>query len=265
MPRVFGLVIALVAAPALADSNDQTEYHFGFIAGAAVGEVGEREVQSRITGRLGKRAGTFNLLSHKLEAEFVPVQNFRLSLGSYLTHHHIAGVPGLDDRRSGRFDGVSVGLKYQLLDRAQAPFGLAIEAEPQWRRVDGASGTPIDEFGGQYWLMVDKELVPNRVLGVLNVVYEPEASRSRITGAWSHESTIRFAGAILAEAVPNFSWARRGDTCGLTRAWDSIVLPATRFILVPQCPQNCREDIGCWPPGISRSRVDPSKSRQPST
>jgi hypothetical protein len=210
MPRVFGLVIALVAAPALADSNDQTEYHFGFIAGAAVGEVGEREVQSRITGRLGKRAGTFNLLSHKLEAEFVPVQNFRLSLGSYLTHHHIAGVPGLDDRRSGRFGGVSVGLKYQLLDRAQAPFGLAIEAEPQWRRVDGASGTPIDEFGGQYWLMVDKELVPNRVLGVLNVVYEPEASRSRITGAWSHESTIRFAGAILAEAVPNFFLGAEG-------------------------------------------------------
>ena len=137
-----------------------------------------------MTHRFGKRTGTYNVLSHKLEAEFVPAQNFGLSVGSYFTHHRIAGIPELDDRRSGRFDGASLGLKYQLFDRAHAPFGLAIEAEPQWRRADGTSGEPVNEYGGQYWLMLDKELVPNRALAVFNLVYEPEASQSRITGAW---------------------------------------------------------------------------------
>ena len=187
MRRCVGIAVILVGTSAFAHADDRTEYHFGFLTGTTVGEVGEKEAQYRMTHRFGKRTGTYNVLSHKLEAEFVPAQNFGLSVGSYFTHHRIAGIPELDDRRSGRFDGASLGLKYQLLDRAHAPFGLAIEAEPQWRRADGTSGEPVNEYGGQYWLMLDKELVPNRALAVFNLVYEPEASQSRITGAWSHE------------------------------------------------------------------------------
>jgi hypothetical protein len=94
-------------------------------------------------------------------------------------------------------------MKYRLLDRDRGLVGLAIEADPQWRRVEGTSGAPVDQMGGQYSILLDKELVPNRVVSAFNLVYEPEASRSRITGAWSHESTIRFASAIMAQARPD--------------------------------------------------------------
>ena len=48
---------ALAAAPAVALADDETEYHFGFTTGTSVGEIGEKEIQSRLTGRLGKSAG----------------------------------------------------------------------------------------------------------------------------------------------------------------------------------------------------------------
>jgi hypothetical protein len=194
---------ALAAAPAVALADDETEYHFGFTTGTSVGEIGEKEIQSRLTGRFGKDAGHYSMLSNKLEAEYVPLRDFRLSFAAYVIQHRIAGIPGLDDRRSGAFDGLAFGLKYRLIDRDHGPFGLAVEAEPQWRRVDGTSGAPVDQIGGQYSLLLDKELVPNRIISALNLVYEPEVSRSRITGAWSHESTIRAATAIMAQARPD--------------------------------------------------------------
>jgi hypothetical protein len=193
----------LAAAPTLLHADDDTEYHLGFTTRSRVGEVGEREIQYRLSGRLGKGVGYYKALSNKLEAEYVPTRDFRLSLGTYVTHHRIAGVPGLDDRRSGAFDGLAFGLKYRLLDRDHGPVGLAIEAEPQWRRVDETSGAPVDQIGGQYSLLLDKELVPNRIVSAFNLVYEPEASRSRITRAWSHESTLRVAAAIMAQARPD--------------------------------------------------------------
>ena len=203
LPTV-SVAAAFAAVPTFVLADDDTEYHFGFTTGTSVGEVGEKEIQSRLTGRFGKSAGDYNVLSNKLEAEYVPMRDVRLSLGTYVTQHRVAGVPGLDDRRSAAFDGLAFGLKYRLLDRDHGPFGLAIEAEPQWRRVDGTSGTPVDQIGGQYSLLLDKELVPNRIVSAFNLVYEPEASRSRITGGWSHESTVRAATAIMAQAGPDF-------------------------------------------------------------
>ena len=197
---------ALAAAPAVALADDETEYHFGFTTGTSVGEIGEKEIQSRLTGRLGKSAGHYSMLSNKLEAEYVPLRDFRLSLAAYVTQHRIAGIPGLDDRRSGAFDGLAFGLKYRLIDREHGPFGIAIEAEPQWRRVDGTSGAPVDQIGGQYSLLLDKELVSNRIISAFNLVYEPEVSRSRLDGTWSHESTVRVAAAIMAQAQPHVSY-----------------------------------------------------------
>jgi hypothetical protein len=197
---------ALAAAPAVALADDETEYHFGFTTGTSVGEIGEKEIQSRLTGRFGKSAGHYSMLSNKLEAEYGPLRDFRLSLAAYVTQHRIAGIPGLDDRRSGAFDGLAFGLKYRLIDREHGPFGIAIEAEPQWRRVDGTSGAPVDQIGGQYSLLLDKELVSNRIISAFNLVYEPEVSRSRLEGTWSHESTVRVAAAIMAQAQPHVSY-----------------------------------------------------------
>jgi hypothetical protein len=51
----------------------------------------------------------------------VPAKNFRIELGSAFASHDINGVPGLEDRRQLAWQGVSVDLRYKLLDRDAAP------------------------------------------------------------------------------------------------------------------------------------------------
>jgi hypothetical protein len=194
------LAAVLAAAPGAARADDDTEYHYGFMVGTDIGAVGETEVQGRAGGRLGKRIGSYNAFSEKLEAEFVPMRDLRLSVGTAAAYHDIAGVPGMDDRRKGAFDGLSFAARYRLADRAQSSFGLAIEVEPQWSRVDATSGAPVEQYDVQLSLLLDRELVPDRVVAAFNLVYEPEVSRSRVTGAWSHESSLRASAAILAQA-----------------------------------------------------------------
>jgi len=64
-----------------------------------------------------------------------------------------------DDRQHGRFDGVVEEFRYRLLDRDHAPFALAIGAEPHWSRVDETTGEPVDNYGGDLLIAVDKELI----------------------------------------------------------------------------------------------------------
>src|SRR5262249_50128745 len=57
-----------------ADEVD-TEHMFGFITGTDIGEVGDKELESETTGRLGKRTGSYTALSHMLGLEFTPLEN----------------------------------------------------------------------------------------------------------------------------------------------------------------------------------------------
>lgn len=47
--------------------------------------------------------------------------------------------------RYSAFGGLSADFRYRLLDRAAAPFGLALGAEPHWDRADEISGEPVNQ------------------------------------------------------------------------------------------------------------------------
>src|SRR6478736_3897029 len=119
---------ALLAGGAHAEGID-TEHLFGFMIGTDVGSVGEREFQSETTGRFGKNGGRYRAFGQEFELELVPVQNFRIEIGSTFASHLISGVPGLDDQRRLSWQGGSVDLRYRFLDRETAPFGLTFATE----------------------------------------------------------------------------------------------------------------------------------------
>jgi hypothetical protein len=102
---------------------------FGFMIGTDVGNVGEREFQSQTTGRFGKGGGNYRAVGQELEAELVPVKNFRVEVGSTFAVYDIGGVPDLDDQRGLSWQGVSVDFRYRFLDRDAAPFGLTLALE----------------------------------------------------------------------------------------------------------------------------------------
>jgi hypothetical protein len=194
-------VAALGLNVALAGQID-TEHLFGFTIGTDIGDVGEKEIEAGTTARVGKRSGSYTALSQTLSFEYTPARNLRLEVTAAGAYHAIVGVPGLDDRRQGAFEGLSFDVRYRLLDRAHAPFGLAINVEPHWGRVDETSGEPVDRHGVDLTLAVDKELVPNRIVAAFNLLYMPEVSRSRVDGTWSRESTVGVATALMVQIRP---------------------------------------------------------------
>src|SRR5512147_1770433 len=136
-----------------------TEHLFGFMIGADVGNLGEREFQSDTTGSFGKNGGRYRAIGQEFELEFVPMRNLRVEVGSTFVSHLISGVPGLDDQRRLSWQGASLDLRYRFLDRETALFGLTFAAEAHAHRVDETTAETVRSFGTEFRLAFDRELV----------------------------------------------------------------------------------------------------------
>src|SRR5262249_35344829 len=223
LSRIAVLILFVWAPlPVRADKID-TEHLFAFTIGTDPGEVGEKEIEGQSTGRFGKRGGSYAGLSQMLSAEFNPAHNFRAEVSATSIYHDIAGVPGLDDRRRGGWQALSLDLRYRLLDREHTSFGLLIDAEPHWGRIDETTGEPVDQYGIDLSIAIDKELIPNRLVVAFNALYGPEVTRSRVTGITSHESTLGFPTALMAQVRPGIfvgaeaRYLRRYDGLGFDK------------------------------------------------
>ena len=177
----------------------ETEHLFGFTIGSDVGEAGERELEGSATGRFSKRTGTYDAGTGTMSVEFVPVPNLRTEFTAVVNSYDISGVSGLSDQHYTAFGGLSADIRYRLLDRASAPFGFAIGAEPHWGRADDITGEPVSQYGVDFVAAADWEVVPDRVVAAFNLLYQPQTMRARPTGTWSQESTAGAAVAVMAQ------------------------------------------------------------------
>lgn len=223
-PAAFRTAIVCLAAlaPACVHAEDiDTEHVFGFMIGTDVGSVGEREFQSQTTGRFAKADGRYQAIEQELELEFVPAKNFRVEVGSSFASHDINGVAGFEDRRQFDWQGVSLDLRYRLLGRDTAPFGLTFALETHADRIDDLTAAPARQYGTALTLALDRELVPDRVVAALNLFYQPEWTRFSATGLAQQESTAGAAVAVMAQPRPGFliggemRYLRKYDGLGL--------------------------------------------------
>jgi hypothetical protein len=221
------LVPLLVLAPVAAfagddgdktDSKTDTQFIFGFTAGTGTGEVGERELEHQTIGQWGK-TGQYAALSDQLRIENAAFENFRFEVGLPFTYFHVAGVNGFDDRDQGSFNGVASEFRYRLLDGTRTPFALTIGAEPTWNRTDEVSGAPVNSYGSEITVALDRELVAGRLFGALNLIYDPEVLQSRVTGAWAHEST---GGAAVSVTTQLWSGGFVGGEVRYLRKYDGL-------------------------------------------
>jgi hypothetical protein len=192
--------VAGEAADETAKERVDTEFLFGFTAGADVGEVGEREIEHQTDAQWGKRDGNYAALSDQLRFENSPLPNFRFEIGAPIAYYNISGVTGLDDRNQVSFNGLNMEFRYRLFDRDHAPFGLTLGLEPHWNRTDEISGEPVSNYGGELSVALDKELVENRIFAAFNAVYDPEMTQSQ--GLWTHESMLAFSAAVTTQISP---------------------------------------------------------------
>jgi hypothetical protein len=218
----FCLSLVLVFIPTGARTETiETEHLFAFTIGSDVGEVGEKELEGSLTGRFSKQTGTYDAGSGTMSMEFVPMPNLRTEFTALGNSYDITGVSGLADQRYTAFGGLSADIRYRLLDRASAPFGLAIGAEPHWGRADDITGAPVSQYGIDFVAAADWEVVPGRVVSAFNLLYQPDAMRVNLTGLWSQEST---AGAAFATMVQVRSGIFVGGEVRYLRQYDGFGL-----------------------------------------
>jgi hypothetical protein len=192
---------ALVPACVYAEGID-TEHLFGLMIGTDVGTVGEREFQSQTTGRFSRSGGSYRAINQELELEFVPVDNFRIEIGSAFAAHDINGIAGFEDRSQLAWQGVSLDLRYKFLDRGTAPFGLTFALENHVSRIDESTAAAVRNYGTELTLAFDRELVPNFVVAALDLTYQPEWTRFLGTAAAEQESTIGASLGVMAQLRP---------------------------------------------------------------
>jgi hypothetical protein len=179
-----------------------TEHLFGFVIGSDVGETGEREFQNLITGRFAKNTGRYRALADAAELEFAPVKNFRVEFAAVAASYDISGVAGFDDLKQVGLQGVSVDLRYRFLDRSSAPFGLILAAETHADRMDERSGQHARGYGTDFALAFDRELIPNKLVAAVNLLYQPEWTSFLATDRTERDVTLGVAGAAMAQVQP---------------------------------------------------------------
>src|ERR1700761_6038413 len=214
------LTLVIVSSGARTETID-TEHLFGFTVGTDVGELGEREAESSVTGRFGKQTGTYNAASGTLSMEMVPIAHLRTEITGELLGYGITGVRGLADQQYGAFGGLSADIRYQFLDRATAPFGLALGAEPRWGRADDVTGQPGNQYGVDFVAAADWEPIRDRVVAAFNLLYQPETTRLKWSGTWSQQSTTGIAMGVMVQVRPGLF---AGSEARYLRTYDGIGL-----------------------------------------
>jgi hypothetical protein len=222
--HVVCLLLAILAAPGPARASGvDTQFLFGFTQGADVGTFGEREIESQTVGRFAKADGSYAALTSELRAEFTPLRNSRVEIGTFASYHAIAGVSGLDDRDSLQFGGFVMEARYKLLDRRAAPFSLTVGVEPHWQRVDETSGELVSSWGGDLTIAIDTELIEDRLFAALNLLYAPEWTHQLLADTWQQQSTLGISGAAVWQVADGLfvggesHYLRQHDGSGLNR------------------------------------------------
>jgi hypothetical protein len=242
-----------------------TEHLFGFMIGTDVGNVGEREFQSQTTGRFARNSGNYRTVGQEFELELVPVKNFRIEVGGAFAAHDIHGVPGLEDRRQLAWQGASVDLRYRFLDRDTAPFGLTFAVESNLSRIDDTSAAAARNFGTEFALAFDRELIPNVAVAALNLIYQPEWTRFLATGAAEQESTIGAALGAMVRIRPGIllggeaRYLRRYEGIGLEEFSGQAVFvgPTAYFQLSERSRLTASWSVQAWGrPAGSKAALD---------
>jgi hypothetical protein len=236
---LLGASLAVAAIPAHAQplSDDPPEEKgfevpggdiFGFTSPTDVGETGDRGLALELSGRAGKRGGSYWSPTLKTQLSYTLADNFAIALSPFVTAHRIREVPDLDNRTSTRFDGFSGEIAYRFIERSPTnPYAATFSMEPRIARVDALTGERVRSYGNEFKLFVDTVLVPEKLYAAVNVNYAlgtqqgfgPDAawedgSGTNVSGAVTYQFSDRIFAGVEGRWLTAFSGAFLNDQVG---------------------------------------------------
>jgi hypothetical protein len=179
-----------------------SEHIFGFTHGTDIGEKGELEFEFESFGAIGKRHGRYLATTEVAFLKYTLTDSFRVASAVTFMTHDIRDVPDFDDRRQAAIGGGLVELRYRVWDREKAPFGLTLNFEPVFNRIDELTGAKVEQYASEFSILMDREIIHNRLYGALNFSYDLSATRLRETGEWFHDSALGINMALSYQFLP---------------------------------------------------------------
>lgn len=213
--------IAEVRADDATAQNLDSEHMFGFTVGSDIGSAGDLEAEAESDSAAGKRAGRYVAALTSLQLKYTWLENVRIAPHVEFGLHSIDSVPGMSDLGRASVASGGVELKYRLLDRASAPFGLTFGLDTSLGRIDAATGLRARDHALDFSVALDREIIADRLFGALNFVYAPGWSRDHDTGLWGQSAVLEVSGA-LAGRIADGVYA--GGEVRYLRAYDSASL-----------------------------------------
>ncbi|MDE2115792.1 MAG: hypothetical protein KGJ29_13095 [Hyphomicrobiales bacterium] len=202
----------------------ESRYLFGFTFGTDTGAEGEREIELETTAGFQRRGGTFHAVEQEFEFEFVPSQFNHLEFSLHGVDIHAQPVSGIDNVNQTALSGFSVNYLQSIIARGPgAPFGVAVSIQPEYDWVDGTSGTRTHGYSAQTKLLIDTEIIPQRLFAAVNAIYAPEISRAKGDSFWSRTASFGLTGALATRVLPKLTlgaeaeYYRSYDSFGMSR------------------------------------------------
>jgi hypothetical protein len=180
----------------------ETKYIFGFTEGSDIGPEGERAIEFDSNIAFQRRQGVYNALEQEIEYETNPALDLQIEASAHGVYHQIRGVDGFDDFHGANFGGLSSNFRYNPIERGPgAPVGLTLSVEPEWARINDA-GKVSTSFDATAKIIVDTELVPDRLFAAVNAIYDPEIARDFGSPHWARTSTMGLTTALTYRIAP---------------------------------------------------------------
>ena len=220
----LALAAAARASAAAPDAElVDTEDVFGFVEGADIGRAGKQETEIDVTSRTGKGTGTYRNAAAQVEYKYTAFDNFRIAGVATFAYYDIASVTGLNDLGQAAVQSLSFDARFRLIDRDKSPFGLTLSVQPHWGFSDETSGMPLHHFGWGALLLADHELLPKRVVGGVNFLFDTDRTRLLPNHAIEQAPTAGIGAALAAQTLPGL-WL--GGELRYLRSYEGTALEA---------------------------------------
>jgi hypothetical protein len=196
---------------------------FGFTEGSDIGRRGDIEGEVETIGRIGRQAASYSSVSTTPTLRYGVTDQFRVAPAVTVSNYTISGFADAEDRSRFSLDAVSLEFRYHPLDRMSAPIGLTFVATPFAGFTDPSTGAPADRFGVLFIAVADRALIPGKLYGALNLVYQFERDRELASGVSLDSSILGFNVAASRRLTP---WLYLGGEARYLHSFSGFTLDA---------------------------------------
>ncbi|MDI1336498.1 MAG: hypothetical protein PSU94_10000 [Lacunisphaera sp.] len=204
LKRIRLLLCATLLSGLAAHQSRADENYFGYTYGAETLPKGGSEIYQWVTVRTGKADGSYKAVDLQTEIEHGFTDHLQGSIYLNAIQHNISGVSDFTSRDQFRFNGLQGSLKYNLRSPYKDGYGLALYAEPGYKRYSGKSGDRQDTFFFETKVITQKNYLEDTLIWATNFSAELEREHNLEEREWETELELTLSTGFSYRIAPRW-------------------------------------------------------------